>query len=182
MYLKMRSTHEGPKVISQRLRSAAKLENKRLYAKDVSLLYISEFDFMSRYIFTGSAISPNSIEFIFLLENISPKLFVLEYSSASSDKSWKLDAAKTNNIRKFKSLLEYMSNKGIPMLGIVRDSHYDIAIESGLLEEFDLVLIPDENSVDRSNFQSLDNLDYSDLDEAISVFIRNNLRSLQNYV
>ncbi|WP_426734689.1 hypothetical protein [Glutamicibacter sp. 2E12] len=179
----LRTRHESPESISERLRTALTHESQRKYAKDISLLYVSNGDFTSQYTFPGFAVSPNSAEYDFLIDNISPNLFVLEYTPQSSDRSWKLDPDRINNIKKFKNLIERISENGIPALAIVPDKYFDMAIHSGILKAFNLVISSFSKSGPQGGIilKNLNELEAISLDEKIRGFISDNdnhLRSL----
>lgn len=176
--------HEPSKLISDRIQLALDKENCRKYAKNISVLFVSGDSFESKYIFSGEAVCPNSSEYSFLLENISPKIFVLEFAPQSLDRSWKLNDAKINNIKKFSNLMKCISSKSIPTLAIVIDKYFDMAYRSGILDGFDLVLLSSEKSAYRKerNFQSVANLDFEVMESSLSEFILHNRALLEDVI
>lgn len=85
----------------------------------------------------------NSRDYYYFLKNYQPEFILINFTPISSDKSWKLDPGKINNIKQYKSMLSELRMRGIySILYIGNETHVPM-IDKSISEIFDLLIVSD---------------------------------------
>ena len=97
----------------------------------------------------------NSRDYYYFLKNHQPDFILINFTPISSDKSWKLDPGKINNIKQYKSMLNELRLRGIYSILYIGNKTYIPMIDKSTCELFDLLITSDNVTFPDSSFKPI---------------------------
>lgn len=97
----------------------------------------------------------NSRDYHYFLKNYEPDFILINFTPISSDKSWKLDPGKINNIKQYKSMLSELRLLGIYSILYIGNKTHIPMIDKSSCELFDLLIASDSVTFPDSSRQPI---------------------------
>ena len=97
----------------------------------------------------------NSRDYHYFLKNYQPDFMFINFTPISSDKSWKLDPGKINNIKQYKNMLSELRLRRIYSILYVGNKAHIPMIDKSIYQLFDLLIASDNVTIPNSSFKPI---------------------------